>query len=341
MSQRMSPEDESVTGHIRRSVMLPGGEGEPREAVPQEYLDAFAAEEWPVGLPEHSPSGLPVDAVDTVHIEPEGGAELPADEELVRVGLAEVERPGRHRQSGGRLRKPALVTAAAVGAVLAVIPFLSFGDGRDDGDRDGNAAMADNLVPPPDAPQAAEDTAEPAAYAESRETGAGEASGRPSQSAESSAPSESGRPTKPAGEERTTPDRSDTDDTAGTAKPPKATPTVPTQKPLPAGTVVDGTIVLRQGQKVSAGTASLSMESDGNLVIRDGSGVVRWAANTAGLGDRAVFREDGALVVLSSAGSAVWSSGTAGNVGAHLILQKTGRLMIMSASGSLLWGASY
>ncbi|WFB88494.1 hypothetical protein [Streptomyces olivaceus] len=101
--------------------------------------------------------------------------------------------------------------------------------------------------------------------------------------------------------------------------------------------MIAGTHVFRAGQPARAGAASVSVEPDGNFVVRDGSGVVRWAANTASLADRAVFQADGNLVVVASDGTTVWQSGTAGHPGAELVLQESGRLLITSVSGSVLW----
>ncbi|WFB88497.1 MULTISPECIES: hypothetical protein [Streptomyces] len=105
----------------------------------------------------------------------------------------------------------------------------------------------------------------------------------------------------------------------------------------PVERIVAATFVLNPGQPVSSGGTSLSMEADGNLVVRDDTGVVRWAANTAGLGHHAVFQADGNLVVVAEDGRAVWSSGTAGNLGASLVVQTSGRVLIRSAGGATMW----
>ncbi|MFI5753523.1 hypothetical protein ACIBBE_49065 [Streptomyces sp. NPDC051644] len=109
--------------------------------------------------------------------------------------------------------------------------------------------------------------------------------------------------------------------------------------PERADVVITGTHVIWAGQPVYAGGATLSMEPDGNFVIRDSTGVVRWTAKTATMGDRAVFQDDGNLVVVAADGRAVWSSGTAGNPGALLLVQETGRVLIRSAGGAALWSA--
>ncbi|MBQ0891068.1 hypothetical protein KBZ94_40200 [Streptomyces sp. RM72] len=105
----------------------------------------------------------------------------------------------------------------------------------------------------------------------------------------------------------------------------------------PVERVIAATYVLSPGQPVTSGGTGLSMEADGNLVVRDDTGVVRWAANTAGLGHHAVFQADGNLVVVAADGHAVWSSGTAGNPGASLAVQTSGRVLIRSAGGTVLW----
>lgn len=105
----------------------------------------------------------------------------------------------------------------------------------------------------------------------------------------------------------------------------------------PVERVIAATYVLNPGQPVTSGGTGLSMEADGNLVVRDDTGVVRWAANTAGLGHHAVFQADGNLVVVAADGRAVWSSGTAGNPGASLAVQTSGRVLIRSAGGATLW----
>ncbi|MFI2429434.1 hypothetical protein ACH5A7_36080 [Streptomyces sp. NPDC018955] len=105
----------------------------------------------------------------------------------------------------------------------------------------------------------------------------------------------------------------------------------------PVERVIAATYVLSPGQPVTSGGTGLSMEADGNLVVRDDTGVVRWAANTAGLGHHAVFQADGNLVVVAADGRAVWSSGTAGHPGASLAVQTSGRVLIRSAGGTVLW----
>ncbi|MEV5522577.1 hypothetical protein AB0N43_19205 [Streptomyces pseudogriseolus] len=108
-------------------------------------------------------------------------------------------------------------------------------------------------------------------------------------------------------------------------------------EPVPTGSVVAGTHVFRAGQPVRAGAASVSTEPDGNFLARDGSGVVRWAVDTASLANRAILQSDGDLVVVAADGTTVWHSGTAGHQGAEPVLQESGRLLIRSVTGAVLW----
>jgi hypothetical protein len=49
------------------------------------------------------------------------------------------------------------------------------------------------------------------------------------------------------------------------------------------------------------------------------------------------MQTDGNFVLYTSSGSPVWSSGTAGNTGASLVVRNSGDAVIYSASGSVLW----
>jgi hypothetical protein len=85
------------------------------------------------------------------------------------------------------------------------------------------------------------------------------------------------------------------------------------------------------------GDYTLIMQSDGNLVLYQGSTAL-WASNTVGSGaDEAIMQGDGNFVLYTSSGSPVWSSGTAGNAGAYLDVQNDANVVIYSASGSALW----
>ncbi|MCZ9345247.1 hypothetical protein NGM37_46650, partial [Streptomyces sp. TRM76130] len=69
-------------------------------------------------------------------------------------------------------------------------------------------------------------------------------------------------------------------------------------------------------------------------------GTVRWSSNTQGTGYKAVFQDDGHFVVYTKDDRTVWSSGTAGNPGAQLVIQADGNVTVMSAGGAVLWTAN-
>jgi hypothetical protein len=80
------------------------------------------------------------------------------------------------------------------------------------------------------------------------------------------------------------------------------------------------------------------LQGDGNLVLYM-SGTPLWASNTVGSGAAfAVMQDDGNFVVYTSAGTAVWSSVTAGaGCGTYLVVQNDGNTVIYNSAGTALW----
>lgn len=68
---------------------------------------------------------------------------------------------------------------------------------------------------------------------------------------------------------------------------------------------------------------------DGNAVICDNSGKVKWASNTAGVGDHAIFQRDGNFVIYDVRGRPRYSSGTTGK-GSYMLFQDDLNLVIYS-----------
>ncbi len=82
----------------------------------------------------------------------------------------------------------------------------------------------------------------------------------------------------------------------------------------------------------------LVMQGDGNLVVYKG-GTALWSSGTAGnVGANAVMQGDGNLVVYRSSGKAIWSSGTGHHPGAILDMQDDGNLVIYS-NGTAIWSS--
>lgn len=90
------------------------------------------------------------------------------------------------------------------------------------------------------------------------------------------------------------------------------------------------------GESVSNGDSTLMMRSNGDFLLTDGRGIVRWSAHTAGTGYDAVFQGDGNLAVYDSSGNPAWTSRTDGHNGAVLVLRADGNLVI-SQGKDLLW----
>jgi LysM repeat protein len=86
------------------------------------------------------------------------------------------------------------------------------------------------------------------------------------------------------------------------------------------------------------GRFELKMQTDGNVVLYDGTKPT-WATNTQrDDGQRLDMQDDGNLVVYAGK-KAVWSSKTLGNKGASLKLQDDGNLVLYPTSGKPLWSS--
>ncbi|MFE7135120.1 hypothetical protein ACFVIM_30110 [Streptomyces sp. NPDC057638] len=103
-----------------------------------------------------------------------------------------------------------------------------------------------------------------------------------------------------------------------------------------AGPLANQTIyapfVFNHNDSVSSDTATLIMQSDGNLVIYDEFGRARWASNTVGRGWTAQFQPDGNFVVYTRSNRPVWSSRTHRHPGSRLVVQDDGNVVIYDGS---------
>jgi uncharacterized protein RhaS with RHS repeats len=83
----------------------------------------------------------------------------------------------------------------------------------------------------------------------------------------------------------------------------------------------------------------LTMQSDGNLVLRTGS-VVRWQSGTRDPSRRAyaLLRADGDLVVVGDGDRRLFSAGLAGRGGVSAVVHDDGVLRVANAAGMTVWG---
>ena len=103
---------------------------------------------------------------------------------------------------------------------------------------------------------------------------------------------------------------------------------------------------LNQGQSLTAGqslgsedgTHILTVQPDGNVVLSR-AGMVRWSSETAGNpGAELMMQDDGNLVLYSSTHAALWSSRSWGHPGAWAIMQSDGNVVVYEAGGrKALW----
>jgi hypothetical protein len=107
-----------------------------------------------------------------------------------------------------------------------------------------------------------------------------------------------------------------------------ANTTVPSDTTIPGG----GTIV--------SASHTLAMQTDGNLVLYNGSQAT-WQSHTySNPGARAVMQTDGNLVVYSTANQPLFQTGTYNNSGAYLVVQDDGNMVIYTADGRALWATN-
>jgi hypothetical protein len=98
--------------------------------------------------------------------------------------------------------------------------------------------------------------------------------------------------------------------------------------------VVHSTYVLDPGDSVHSNRLRLSLQGDGDLVLRDEDGRVTWSTGTHAQGAHAVFQDDGNLVVYRG-DQTLWSSRTDGHNGATLVLGADGAMTIVYRNTTL------
>ncbi|MCH5674437.1 protein kinase domain-containing protein [Streptomyces gilvus] len=95
---------------------------------------------------------------------------------------------------------------------------------------------------------------------------------------------------------------------------------------------------LMPGESWATNRTTMTMQTDGNLVIYDEDHHRRWSSGTSGTGYRAIMQADGNLVVYDKDTWGVWSSVTSGHDGAYLYLGTDGDVSVVY-QGTTLWSA--
>ncbi|MGW2402676.1 hypothetical protein ACWCYY_39650 [Kitasatospora sp. NPDC001664] len=96
---------------------------------------------------------------------------------------------------------------------------------------------------------------------------------------------------------------------------------------------------LKAGEQLATERTALAMGADGNLVLTDRqSAKVLWTSGTEGRpGAVATLQTDGNLVIRDAAGAPVWSSETWGAAGVRLVVQTDGDLVLYDVDGVVRW----
>jgi hypothetical protein len=119
-----------------------------------------------------------------------------------------------------------------------------------------------------------------------------------------------------------------------TARPAPHPPAARTKAPVFTEKVIAATSVLTTGQSWSTNRLRLTVTTSGNLVLQDQGRTVWQTGTTTGV--KLVMQNDGHLVLYDTNNGTVFSSGTAGNPGAVLILRADGN-MVISLNGRILF----
>ena len=258
-----------------------------------------------------------------------GTADAKDETEAVAQTVAVAKSPGSATAEGDgmppdRPKKPVLAGIAIGGAVLLAIPILLIGTGSHHGKKHPTADAAatvlpgDGQQPPPGAyvttSPSATPTAAPSATAKSTPKAAKSAAPKHSAQAQHKAQALSARSRGvPASE-------------------------LPTKGGNPYALEVHAPYDINTGKTLRTNRLALTMQSGGNLVLRDTSSKIIWSSGTHHSGAYAEFQSDGNLVVYINGRQPVWASGTFGHEGATLVLQADYNMVIFSGiGGSPIW----
>lgn len=101
--------------------------------------------------------------------------------------------------------------------------------------------------------------------------------------------------------------------------------------------VLHAPYVLRSGRTVRTNRIALTMQTDGDLVLRDKGGKVIWSTGTHRPGAHAILQNDGNLVVYTASDRPAWGAGCQGHDHPTMVLQADANLVIKDKNGTPVW----
>ncbi|SFC79878.1 Dyp-type peroxidase [Streptomyces aidingensis] len=113
--------------------------------------------------------------------------------------------------------------------------------------------------------------------------------------------------------------------------------TIPRGGAGPQDRVFRGPLTLRRFEVISSGRARLRLQPSGEFTVHDENERLLWRSGIHDGAETGEFRADGALVLHDRRGRVLWSTPTAGNPGAELVVRADGDVLIRAADGRRLW----
>jgi hypothetical protein len=212
-----------------------------------------------------------------------------------------------------RPNKPVLAAVAIGGAVVLAVPILLIGTGSHHEKKHPTAAAADTLLPglgqqPPGAfvPSTPTPTSSPTPSASTKKKDKAKAEKKASPSASVRALG------KAVSNERPSPS-------------------------APSSVVIHAPRDIFPGKTVRTNRIALTMQTGGNLVLRDRSNKIIWSTRTHKRGVYAEFQTDGNLVLYAAGRKPVWAAGSFGHDNSTLVLQSDYNMVIVDHDGHPVW----
>ena len=237
------------------------------------------------------------------------------------VGAVAVATPPASGDAAGdgmppdRPKKTVLAAVAIGGAVVLAVPILLIGTGSPDGPKQRSAVAANTVLPG--------DGQQPGAFTSASPT----ATPTPSASAKK----EKAKP-KPSKSAKPTP--------SAKAAPARKTQSVSNQRPLasaPASLRLHAPHDIYPGKTVRTNRIALTMQTGGNLVLRNRSNKIIWSTGTHRAGVYAELQTDGNLVLYAGDRQAVWAAGCFGHKNPTMVLQSDSNVVILDSGGHPIW----